>query len=413
VLYGAETQSIVGDQLARVALSVLVFDRTHSASATILTYAATYLPAIFGGALLARVGDRLSRQFVMVGCDIIRAGLFAAMAISGLPIAGIVALLVAAVFLGPAFAASEVSYLAGALEPELFRVGTALRMMSNQAGQVLGFAAGGALVAGLGARTVLLCDAASYLISAAVIAAALPRGGRDGHGASRIEKPAFAGLWREPRVRSLVLLSALAGLFIVPEGLAVPFGNDIGAGTSAIGVMLAAIPLGGAIGAALLMRVRRRRHTVAAAMAVSCGVPLIVSGFTNHWLIAATCWLVSGGLAAYQVETMTATVQLIPDAVRARAIGAASSVLLGAQGAGLLVFAAVARYATPAHSIGAAGAAGSALAVLVVRGPLRHESARHRSSETDRQATSAESESARSPARESTTSMPGSGLTGS
>ncbi|MDT4928045.1 MAG: hypothetical protein QOF92_912, partial [Pseudonocardiales bacterium] len=34
VLYAAEMQSIAGDQLARVALSVLVFDETGSALAT-------------------------------------------------------------------------------------------------------------------------------------------------------------------------------------------------------------------------------------------------------------------------------------------------------------------------------------------------------------------------------------------
>ena len=44
VLYAAQVLSVVGDQLSRVALSVLVFERTASAGLTALTYALTYLP---------------------------------------------------------------------------------------------------------------------------------------------------------------------------------------------------------------------------------------------------------------------------------------------------------------------------------------------------------------------------------
>jgi hypothetical protein len=377
VLYAAETQSTVGDQLARVALSILVFRRTGSAAATALTYAATYLPAILGGVVLAGIGDRLPRRLVMIGCDVVRAALFATMAIPQLPIGLVVGLLAIAVFLGPAFSASEVSYLAAVLEPELFRVGTGLRMMSNQAAQVLGFAAGGVLVGTLGPRLTLVVDAATYLFSALLISTALRpavgkwrSGGPTGRDAAT---PGFGGLWREPHIRALLALSALAGLFIVPEGLAVPFGTETGASPTGIGIMLAAIPLGGAIGAVVLVRLvpPHRRRAVAGLMAVGCGVPLVASGFADHWPIAAGCWLLSGVLAAYQVEAMTELVHLIPDAVRARLVGAASSVLLGAQGLGLVAFAGVAHYATPGHAIGLAGLLGSALAVVLVIGPLR------------------------------------------
>ncbi len=65
----------------------------------------------------------------------------------------------------------------------------------------------------------------------------------------------------------LLGLSSLAGLFVVPEGLAVPFGHQIGATTSQIGLLLAAVPLGSAVGAVLLVRfVRGRRRTRAAAV---------------------------------------------------------------------------------------------------------------------------------------------------
>ena len=81
VLYAAETQSIVGNQLARVALSVLVYSRTGRRPDGGIAYALTYLPAIIGGGALSGIADRYSRRMVMVGVDLIRAALFAAMAL--------------------------------------------------------------------------------------------------------------------------------------------------------------------------------------------------------------------------------------------------------------------------------------------------------------------------------------------
>ncbi len=44
LLWLADAQSLLGDQLARVALSVLVYDRTGSGLVTAVVYALTYLP---------------------------------------------------------------------------------------------------------------------------------------------------------------------------------------------------------------------------------------------------------------------------------------------------------------------------------------------------------------------------------
>src|SRR5829696_10543253 len=72
-LWSAELLSVVGDQLARVALSVLVFQRTNSAGLTALTYALTYLPDLVGGPLLSGRADRFPRRTIMVTTDLLRA----------------------------------------------------------------------------------------------------------------------------------------------------------------------------------------------------------------------------------------------------------------------------------------------------------------------------------------------------
>jgi MFS family permease len=61
-LWIAEVFSVAGDQLARVALALLVFSRTGSASLTALTYALTFVPALIGGWLLSGLADRWPRR---------------------------------------------------------------------------------------------------------------------------------------------------------------------------------------------------------------------------------------------------------------------------------------------------------------------------------------------------------------
>ena len=47
--------------------------------------------------------------------------------------------------------------------------GTAITLTTVQFGQVLGFAAGGAVVAFLGVRTALLADAVTFIVSAVIV----------------------------------------------------------------------------------------------------------------------------------------------------------------------------------------------------------------------------------------------------
>src|SRR5260370_376503 len=85
--------SVAGDQLALVALTVLVFDRTHSPLLTAATYAVSFLPWLLGGLALSGLADRLPRRLVMIACDLARAMLVATMALPGMPLWLLIALL--------------------------------------------------------------------------------------------------------------------------------------------------------------------------------------------------------------------------------------------------------------------------------------------------------------------------------
>lgn len=72
-LWTAYALSVCGDQLAAVALSVLVYNRTGSPALAALTYALTFLPDLLGGPLLAGLADLFPRKVVMITADVSRA----------------------------------------------------------------------------------------------------------------------------------------------------------------------------------------------------------------------------------------------------------------------------------------------------------------------------------------------------
>lgn len=106
-LWSAEVVSILGDQLARVAFSVLVYEHTSSAALSAAVYALTFLPALLGGALLGWVADRYPRRRVMIGSHLTRAALVMPMAWPGLPLPVLCALIVVLVLAGSPHSAAQ------------------------------------------------------------------------------------------------------------------------------------------------------------------------------------------------------------------------------------------------------------------------------------------------------------------
>jgi MFS family permease len=144
-LWAAHGLSLAGDQLARVALTVLVFDRTGSALAAAAAYAVTLAPWLLGGPLLAGLGDRYPRRTVLIVSDLASAALVAAMAVPGSGLLTLCALLFAATLLAAPFAAAR-SALVRDLFPDADRyaLATAVTTVTIQAAHVLGFAVGNA-----------------------------------------------------------------------------------------------------------------------------------------------------------------------------------------------------------------------------------------------------------------------------
>ncbi len=75
----------LGDWAARLALAVLVYDETGSATAAGLVTAVGLLAWVGPGQLLSSLADRMSRRTVLVACDLVRAPAFGLAAV-GVPL---------------------------------------------------------------------------------------------------------------------------------------------------------------------------------------------------------------------------------------------------------------------------------------------------------------------------------------
>ena len=146
-LWLAQALSYIGDQLAQVALAVLVYDHTRSTLLTALIYALTYLPPILGGPVLSGLADLFPRRTVMVVCDVLRAALVAVMALVVMPVGVLSALVFLVVLLGTPFSAARAAVMPDVLEGDRYVAGSAIANITHQVTQVLGFLAGGAVVA--------------------------------------------------------------------------------------------------------------------------------------------------------------------------------------------------------------------------------------------------------------------------
>jgi MFS family permease len=372
-LWTAELLSVAGDQLARVALAVLVFTRTNSAGLTGLTYALTFVPAFLGGVFLGGLGDRYPRRDVMVASDVVRAGLVAVMAIPGLPLAVLCVLVAVMTCLAGPFKSSQQALLPAVFagDQTRYKVGQSLRTTTTQTAQLASFAGGGLLVAAINPSVGLLLDAGSFLISAVVVLLGVDSRPAVASGTALTLRAlmAFARfVWRDPVLRGALVLSWLVGLYIAPEALAAPYAATLGLGAGAVGLLMAADPAGSAFGGFawgtwVPDAVRAR---AAGWLAVLGGLPLVLCLFQPGLLVAMILFAGTGMAAtACIIETNALYTLRAPDTNRAAAAGLFSAGLLSSQGLGALGAGLLAEWIGPVAAVVVAGALGAVLAVPI------------------------------------------------
>jgi len=372
-LWMAQLLSVVGDQLARVALTVLVYDRTRSALLAAITFAVTIVPTFIGGVTLAWLADRYPRRAVMITCDIIRGVIVLVMVIPGLPLAALVALLFLVTLIEAPFTAARAAIFPDVLSGDRYVMGTAVTLTTYQFAQVVGFAVGGAVVGLFGTRTSLIVDALTFAGSALIVRIWVSP--RRASAADRHREPTrladiVAGarlVLARPALRTPLLFGLLAAFYNAPEGVAAPLANALGGGAAAVGAILAANSLGQTVGAITFSRfvAPATRLRLMGPLAI-CACAVLVLFFFEPDLGISLLILVTAGLcAAYQLAANAAFVSAAPQEQRSQAFGLAQGAMSLGQGVVMILAGAVAEHHAPARTIAVCGAVGAMVAVAV------------------------------------------------
>lgn len=371
VLLLAQAQSRIGDQLARVALALLVYGQTASAALTALVYALTYLPPLLSAPWLTGLADRHPRRTIMVMTDLIRAALVALMAIPAMPLPVIAVLLVAMACPQPLFSGARNATLPAVLAGDRYPVGMSIVSTADYLSQIAGFTVGGVMVAFVGGPHVALAiDAVTYLVSVGLVRWGIgphrPAGGQRASTTGRVALAAVRLITGSRRRTGLASLLWLFGFYLAPTALAAPYAHQIGAGKAVVGVLMAADLPGAIAGGLLVARVPPAfRHRLMVPLAILTGLPLVATAAVAAVPAAVLLWAASGAFSSYMVLAQVTLTRSVADDIRARATGVAAAGLQTAQGLGVLLAGAIAEFVPPSAGIAICGAAGSAGAVVI------------------------------------------------
>ena len=228
MLWLAQVCSELGDWATRLALTLVVYNRTHSAALSAAVVTVSLIPWVGLGQIVASLVDHVPRKAVMIGADVARAIVFGVLVIP-LPVAAVfVGAFVAGVATAP-FEAARFSIRVEVTEDDrLYGGAITLFGMTSQLATVVGFAVGGVLVASVGARGTFAVNAGSFLASAFFVMRVRTRtAGRARGSQSRAHLAAAVRvLVRDPVLRwcsALSLSTSFAGMGI--EAIAAVYGH--------------------------------------------------------------------------------------------------------------------------------------------------------------------------------------------
>jgi MFS family permease len=327
LLFGSTLISGLGTWLAVIALSVDVFDRTHSGVWVSALLIADFLPGVAIGLLLGPLVDRFSRKRLLVGADIVRLASFVLLALAVSPAQIVTLAFAAGIASGFARPAAYAGLPNLVTDENLPRANSLLRT-ADQLTITIGTVIGGAVVAAAGPDLAYWLNAASFLLSA-VFLLRIPGGLlQEGRVASR-------GHWRdiadgiEVVRRSRPLIAVLVTWNLVQVGIALVNVSEIflakdsfNAGDFGFGLMWTATGVGAIVGALFAASVLERRSMTAVygvAIALMAFADAAAAISPNVW-VAVWCILVGGVGNATAIVCNSLLVQRgAPDHVRGRA----------------------------------------------------------------------------------------------
>lgn len=371
-LLGSYVVNQLGDSVAIVALSVLVFDRSGSAMATAgLFLAAKFLPAFLSPPLVARV-DRLPVRWVLTAIYAAEAIAFAGLAVLAdhYSYVAVLALALADGTLALAARALSRGAAAAVLEPAgLLREGNALMNVGFGLAIVIGTTVGGIIVARLGAGAGLAIDAGSFLVVAALMTrlAAVPE---DTTPPEPVLERLRAGLRHVRTHPVLPLLLAGQAIALMLFYLIIPIEvvyakRTLHVGDAGFGFLLGAWSAGILVGSLVYVRlVHVGAVRLVAGSTAAIGLAYAGMALTDQISVASVLSVLGGIGNGFQwVSVMTMLQEATPAHLQARVIGLLESIGAAMPGIGFLLGGALAAIWSPPLAYAVAGVGVVAVAI--------------------------------------------------
>jgi MFS family permease len=349
VLFAATFASGLGTWIAVVALTIDVYDRTGSAKWVSALLVADFLPSVAIGLLLGPLIDRLSRRRIMVMADLARVGIFAVLPFAGTP-GAIVILAAAAGFATGFFRPASYAGLPNLVDSDDLAAANSMLRAGEYLSWTIGTAVGGMIVAASSPDLAYWINAATFLVSAALILRIAPARFQARLAESR-------GYWRDLGdgfsvvFRSRVLLAvfwawnlvmlANAGINVAEIVLAkVNFAGGAISGDVSFGLLWAASGLGLLVGSLYAPRWLEMRgillvYTGAIAL---MGFGALTTGISPSVWVALPCMVLGGaGNGAAVVYNSLLVQRGAPDELRGRAFTVIMSTNFALLGLGMVI----------------------------------------------------------------------------
>jgi len=351
VIFAAHVVSMLGNVVAAVALTVLVYQQTRSPALSASVLALSFLPYLFGGVLLGAAADRLPARRVLVGCDLASAVVVACMVVPGMPVPGLLALLFANGLIAPVYQGVRSAVLPVILPPgPRYILGRSLMRMVAQSAQIVGYGVGGLLLAILSPRAALVADAGCLAASGVMLRFGTARRPAPTGRSGSLARDSLAGLRSTlahgPTRRVLLFSWLVPACAVAPEALAAPYAVHIGQPPRAAGLLLMGIPAGTVVAdvlAARLLPTRLQRSIIVPA-ALGVFAPLAAFAASPGLGLALVLLVISGLGSAWAAGIDGLLIDAAPLALRNRALALGGAGLMFTQGLGFALWGIAGQY---------------------------------------------------------------------
>ncbi|MHB1596848.1 MAG: MFS transporter [Streptosporangiaceae bacterium] len=371
-IFVADVVSMLGNVVAAVALTVLVYQQTRSPALAASVMALSFLPYAIGGLLFGAAADRMRPRRVLVAGDLASGMLIGCMLIPGLPLAGLLLLLLGTGLIAPVYQSARSALLPEILPPgPRYILGRSMMRMVAQSAQIVGYGLGGLLLAVLSARAALAADAASFAASALLLRLGVRSRAPRAAGRGSMARDSLTGLrdvLRHRATRRVLLFTWLVpACAVAPEALAAPYAVHIGQPARAAAFLLIGLPAGVVLADIVTARLlparwQRRIMVPAALFSFACLAGLAASPA----LIPAMALLAAAGLGtAWGAGIDGLLLDAAPAGLRSRALAAMTAGLLFIQGFGFALWGIAGQFAPVTVVIPAAAVLGAVVVLLV------------------------------------------------